>query len=103
MGSLHHIIVSNSLYRSSNAQIVLPTLKIRVVRTVSMNLLWVKRPAIRRQTSSLLSHAKRPGSVADAQCTCSTGEYAFIVGQTPGYWPSNVQLSKLDNWTFDGE
>ena len=24
---------------------------------------------------------------------CSTGEYEFIVGQTPSCWPSNVQLS----------
>ena len=65
-----------------------------------MNLLWMKRRVIRRQTSSYLtpsnvelSHDKRPDSVVEAQNTCSTGEYKFIVGQTPSYSPSKVQLS----------
>jgi len=52
-----------------------------------------------RQTSSYpqsdvpLSHVKRPDSVAEAENTCSTGEYEFVVRQTTSYWPSNVQLS----------
>ena len=39
------------------------------------------------------SNVKRPDSVAEAQNTCSTGEYKLIVGQTPSYSPSKVQLS----------
>ena len=43
-----------------------------------------------------LSHAKRPDSVAESLNTCSTGEYEFIVGQTPSHWPNArvVQVRK---------
>jgi len=40
-----------------------------------------------------LSNVKRLDSVAEAQCTCSTGEDGLIVRQTPSYSTSNVELS----------
>jgi len=110
-----------SSYLTSNAKRVLSRPNARVVQ-VSMHLLWVKRPVIRRQTSRYLtpnaqialptlkirvvpsywpsnvqlSHAKCPDSIAEAQNTCSAGEYEFIVGQTPSYWPNArvVQVRK---------
>ena len=51
------------------------------------------------QSDVQLSHVKRPDSVAEAENTCSTGEYEFVVRQTTStgrqmssYLTPNVQL-----------
>ena len=55
--------------------------------------MYTYSPVLHVTSNVELSHAKRPGSVAEGQRTSSTSDDGLIVRQTPSYSTSNVELS----------